>query len=70
MEALFPKPLAQVMQQPEFLVPNGSDDLLRMKEGELIPFLLRLSPEQEKYVTWAMQTSGPTLLKGGPGILR
>jgi superfamily I DNA/RNA helicase/mRNA-degrading endonuclease RelE of RelBE toxin-antitoxin system len=66
-EALFPKSLSQVMQQPEFLIPNGSDDLLRIKEGELIPFLLRLSPEQEKYVTWAMQSSGPTLLKGGPG---
>ncbi len=67
LDALFPKPLAQVMQQPEFLIPNGSDDLLRIKEGELIPFLLRLSPEQEKYVLWAMQANGPTLLKGGPG---
>jgi superfamily I DNA/RNA helicase/mRNA-degrading endonuclease RelE of RelBE toxin-antitoxin system len=66
-DALFPPPLAQIIQQPEFLVPNGSDDLLRIKEGELIPFLLRLSPEQEKYVTWAIQTTGPTLLKGGPG---
>ncbi len=66
-DALFPRPLAQVMQQPDFLVPNGSDDLLRIKEGELIPFLLKLSPDQEKYVTWAMQATGPTLLKGGPG---
>src|SRR5258708_26956197 len=66
-DALFPRPLAQVMQQPDFLVPNGSDDLLRIKEGELIPFLLKLSPDQEKYVTWAMQATGPTLLKGAPG---
>ncbi len=57
----------QVMQQPEFLVPNGSDDLLRIKEGELIPFLLKLLPDQEQYVTWSIQANGPTLLKGGPG---
>jgi len=66
-DALFPPPLDQLMQQPEYVVFNGSDDLLRVKEGELIPFLLKLSPEQEKYVTWALRTSGPTLLKGGPG---
>ncbi|MBO0796888.1 MAG: hypothetical protein J2P36_38905, partial [Ktedonobacteraceae bacterium] len=66
-DALFPPPLTQSMQQPDFLVLNGRDDLLRIKEGELIPFLLKLSPEQEKYITWAMQTTGPTLLKGGPG---
>jgi superfamily I DNA/RNA helicase len=41
--------------------------LLRFTEGELLGFLLKLNPEQEKFVTWALNASGPTLLKGGPG---
>ncbi len=43
------------------------DDLLRFKEGELLSFLLRLSPEQERFVSWALRATGPTQLKGGPG---
>jgi superfamily I DNA/RNA helicase/mRNA-degrading endonuclease RelE of RelBE toxin-antitoxin system len=66
MEYLFPRPLHEVMQEPE-MVLQEVDDLQRFKEGELLGFLLRLSPEQEKYVSWAMNTSGPTLLKGDPG---
>src|SRR6266567_8302434 len=65
-EYMFERPLAQVLQQPDYLL-NDVDDLLRYKEGELLGFLLKLSPEQEKYVTWGMNASGPTLLKGGPG---
>lgn len=64
-DALYPSPLPQLMQQPDFLVPNGSDDLLRIKEGELTPFLLQLFPEQEKYVTGVMSTSSSTSLKNG-----
>ena len=63
---LFERPLVEVLQQPDFLL-NDVNDLLRYKEGELLGFLLKLSPEQEKYVTWGMHGSGPTLLKGGPG---
>ena len=33
----------------------------------MLGFLLKLNPEQEKYVTWAADAKGPTLLKGGPG---
>ncbi len=55
-----------MLQQPDFLL-NDVGDLLRYKEGELLGFLLKLSPEQEKYVTWGMNAGGPTLLKGGPG---
>ncbi|GCE08139.1 DNA helicase [Dictyobacter aurantiacus] len=66
LEYMFPRPIQQVMQQPDLQVQH-LDDLLRFKEGELIGFLLRLSPEQEKYVTWGMKASGPTLLKGLPG---
>ena len=66
MEYMYPKPLALVLQQPDFLL-NDVDDLLRYKEGELLGFLLRLSPEQERFVSWAIKATGPTQVKGGPG---
>lgn len=56
----------QVLNQPSF-VTGSTDDLLRFTEGELLGFLLKLNPEQEKFVSWAIHASGPTLLKGGPG---
>lgn len=65
-EYLFSRPLSEVMQQPD-LVLSDVDDLLRYKEGELLSFLLKLSPDQEKYATWSLNTAGPTLVKGGPG---
>ncbi len=65
-EYMFERPLVQVVQQPDYILQQV-DDLLRFKEGELLGFLLKLSPEQEKYVNWGMSGSGPTLLKGGPG---
>lgn len=65
-ECIFPATLAQVMQQPTFLVEDA-DDLLRYKDGELLGFLLKLSPEQERFVSWAMRANGPTQVKGGPG---
>lgn len=66
MEYMYPKPLSQVLQQPDYLL-NEVDDLLRYKEGELLGFLLRLSPEQERFVSWAIKATGPTQVKGGPG---
>ncbi len=56
----------QVLNQPDFIT-GSTDDLLKFTEGELLGFLLRLNPEQEKYVNWAINASGPSLLKGGPG---
>lgn len=56
----------QVLNQPSF-VTGSPDELLRFKEGDLLGFLLKLNPEQERFVTWAMNATGPTLLKGGPG---
>jgi superfamily I DNA/RNA helicase/mRNA-degrading endonuclease RelE of RelBE toxin-antitoxin system len=56
----------QVLTQPSFVTGN-TDDLLRFKEGDLLGFLLKLNPEQEKFVTWAANATGPTLLKGSPG---
>jgi hypothetical protein len=58
--------LTQVLQQPDYLL-DDVDDLLRYKEGELLGFLLRLSPEQERFVSWAIRATGPTQVKGGPG---
>lgn len=55
-----------VLSQPSF-VTGKTDNLLRFKEGDLLGFLLKLDQEQEKYVTWAVNASGPTLLKGAPG---
>ncbi|MFL5664571.1 MAG: 3'-5' exonuclease [Ktedonobacteraceae bacterium] len=62
---MFEKPLVQVFQEKDYLLPE-INDLLRYKEGELLGFLLKLSPEQEKYAKWGLNASGPTLLKGGP----
>jgi superfamily I DNA/RNA helicase/mRNA-degrading endonuclease RelE of RelBE toxin-antitoxin system len=55
-----------VLNQPSF-VTGSPDALLRFKEGDLLGFLLKLNPEQEKFVTWASNAAGPTLLKGSPG---
>lgn len=56
----------QVLSQPSF-VTGSPDELLRFKEGDLLGFLLKLNPEQAKFVTWAVNATGPTLLKGSPG---
>src|SRR5207302_9165189 len=66
LDCIFPPSLSQIMQQPVFLIED-LDDLIRYKEGELLGFLLKLSPEQERFVSWAMRANGPTQVKGGPG---
>ena len=63
---MFEMPITEVVCQPD-LILNEVDDLLRYREGELLGFLLKLSPEQEKFVNWALPNSGPTLVKGSPG---
>ena len=65
MDALFARPLAQVLAQPDYLTPV--EDLQRYKDGDLLGFLLQLGPEQERFVGWALNAAGPTLVKGGPG---
>lgn len=64
---MFEEPIDLRANEPELVSPGGVDDLLRYAEGELVGFLLRLNPEQEKFVTWATTANGPTLVKGGPG---
>lgn len=61
---LFPKPLAEVLAQPDLAVQDPRD-LLRFKEGTLLSFLLRLDADQEKLAAWALK--GPTLVRGGAG---
>lgn len=55
-----------VAEKPSFAVRDTSD-YQRFYEGELVPFLLRLDPEQERFVKWAVDGAGPALIKGGPG---
>lgn len=64
---MFEEPIALRAEQPELIAPGGVDDLLRFTQGEVVRFLLRLNPEQEKFVTWATTANGPTLVRGGPG---
>lgn len=56
----------EVMHQKDLMV-NEVKDLLRYHEGELLTFLLKLSPEQQRFATWSLSAQGPTLVKGGPG---
>ena len=65
-QALFETPIEQALQQPERIV-QSVDDLIRFREGDLLGFLLKLDPEQEKFVTRNLAGTGPTLLKGSPG---
>ena len=64
---MFEEPIALRADEPELVAPGGVDDLLRFTQGELVGFLLRLNPEQEKFVTWGTMANGPTMLRGGPG---
>lgn len=64
LENLFPRPLEEVLQQPD-LVVRSTEDLVRYKEGDLLGFLLKLDPDQEKLTQWALR--GPTLVRGGAG---
>ena len=61
---LFPKPLAEVLVEPDLAV-HDPRDLVRFKEGTLLSFLLRLDPEQDKLCSWALK--GPTMVRGGAG---
>lgn len=64
LDALFPKPIAQVQTQPD-LVLQRPEDLSKFVEGTLTAFLLQLDAEQEALAKRSL--SGPALIKGGPG---
>lgn len=63
-DAMFPPPLREVVQQPDLVVPSA-EDLVRYKEGDLLGFLLRLDDEQARFASWALK--GPTMVRGGAG---
>lgn len=65
-EVMYERPLTQIIQQPDYILPK-MEDLMRLKEGELLAFLLKLSPEQEKAALWSETINGPTQVKGAPG---
>lgn len=61
---LFPRGLDEVLQQPDYVVQEV-EDLQRYKDGDLLAFLLRMDPDQEKLVV--RRGRGPAIVKGGPG---
>jgi superfamily I DNA/RNA helicase len=63
-ENLYPSDIDEVLEQPD-LVVQETEDLVKYKQGDLLAFLLKLDPRQEKLVDWALD--GPTMVKGGPG---
>ncbi|WP_442580321.1 UvrD-helicase domain-containing protein [Mesorhizobium sp. ASY16-5R] len=65
-EVLFERPLEEVLEQPD-LISGSVDDLFRFKEGDLVGFLLKLSPEQQQLISLNLGHAGPVLVKGGPG---
>ena len=65
LDALYGRPIEQILEQPDYTATV--EELQRYKDGDLLGFLLRLGPEQERFVTFALSAEGPTLVKGGPG---
>ena len=65
-EYMFEKPLSEIAYQPDYILSRVGD-LQHYKNGELLSFLLRLAPEQERAANWALDSTGPTQVKGKPG---
>jgi mRNA-degrading endonuclease RelE of RelBE toxin-antitoxin system len=66
-ERLLGRPLEEALAEPQEYELQDPIDLLRYHQGNLVDFLLRLSPEQAKFVDFHLDGVGPTLLEGGPG---
>jgi superfamily I DNA/RNA helicase/mRNA-degrading endonuclease RelE of RelBE toxin-antitoxin system len=64
LDSLFPPPIEEVANQPDFIVQD-TEDLVRYKERGLLSFLLKLDEGQKRLTEWALK--GPTLVKGGAG---
>ncbi len=63
-DRLFPPTIERLDQQPDLVVPSTAD-LVRIKEGDLLGFLLKLDDDQLKLTQWALK--GPTMVRGGAG---
>lgn len=49
------------------LVVQSPEQLVDYYQGKLTHFLLQLDEEQQRFVNWAVNGTGPALVKGGPG---
>jgi len=64
LDHIYPKHASAIADQP-IRVLTSDEDLTLFVEGRISQFLLKLDPQQEALVDWALD--GPTLVKGGPG---
>ena len=64
LDILFPSFIEELAAQPEYLL-REPEDLDRFVEGNLIDFLLKLDPNQEKLKN--LESNQPILITGGPG---
>ncbi|MBD2130450.1 UvrD-helicase domain-containing protein [Microcoleus sp. ZQ-A2] len=64
LDNLFPRSIEEIAIQAEYILKEP-EDLDRFVEGDLIDFLLKLDPEQEKLLK--RKSRGAMLIKGGPG---
>lgn len=63
-DRIWPKHAGVIASQPVRVI-TADEDLNQFVEGKISAFLLKLDPQQETLVDWALE--GPTLIKGGPG---
>ena len=64
LDIFFPRSIEELEAQPEYLL-RTPEDLDRFVEGNLIDFLLKLDPKQERLRN--LESSHPILITGGPG---
>jgi superfamily I DNA/RNA helicase len=64
LDILFPSFIEELAAQPEYLLKEP-EDLNRFVEGNLIEFLLKLDPNQERLKN--LESNQPILITGGPG---
>lgn len=64
LDILFPSFIEELAAQPEYLLKEP-EDLDRFVEGNLIDFLLKLDPKQERLKN--LESNQPILITGGPG---
>ncbi len=68
-EVLWPKSLEERMVEPDLVVANGVGDIRAIVDGEIDvqALLLELDKDQERFVRFALDATGPVLVRGGPG---
>lgn len=64
LDIFFPRAIEELEAQPEYLLKEP-EDLNRFVEGNIIDFLLKLDPKQERLKN--LESNQPILITGGPG---